>query len=81
MKIRIRTEHDAEPEWGRLLLRAVLKHVSFLFFLLSLITGIQLYTILGGLAGSIIGIGMFLILGQNKQTLHDRIAETAVYPL
>lgn len=81
MKIRIRSEHDTQADWSKLLLRAVLKHVSFVFFLITLLTGIQLYTILGGFMGMVTGMGMVLILGETRQTLHDRIAETAVYPI
>ena len=80
LKIRIRSEEDSAPELSKLVLRAVLKHVSFVFFLLTLLTGIQLYAILGSLMGTVVAVGMFLILSHEKQTLHDRIAETAVYP-
>jgi len=65
----------------KLLLRAVLKHVSFVFFLFTLLTGIQFYAVLGGLMGVVVAGGMFLILSQEKQTLYDRIAETAVYEI
>jgi len=81
LKLHICSSDGSKPELSRLVLRAVLKHISIVFFLLTLLTGIQFYAVLGGLMGTVISIGMFLIIGQEKQTLHDRIAETAVYPI
>lgn len=79
LNLQIRSSDGSKPEISRLVLRALLKHISLVFFLLALLTGIQLYAVSGGLAGAIITVGLFRILGQDKQTLHDRIAETAVY--
>lgn len=39
----------------------------------------SVFSSLGGLAGLVVGVGCFLVLGTARQALHDMVAKTAVF--
>jgi uncharacterized RDD family membrane protein YckC len=65
---------------GTLLLRYAIKNSNSVLKLLALVSGVSLFSTLGGIAGIVIFIGCFFALGRERQALHDMIAKTAVYP-
>ena len=77
--IKIGKDDGTKAGTGKLLLRYALKNISYLMGILALITGASVINTLGGLAGLVIFIGCFLVLGAKKQAIHDMLAKTAVY--
>ena len=59
--------------------RYAAKNISMLLSFLSLITGIQMIYSVGTIAGFIIFIGFFMVLGAKRQAIHDMVANTAVF--
>jgi len=64
---------------GALLTRAGLKYIYTIMAVLAGITGVELLGTIGSIAGLIVFIGMFFVLGEKKQGFHDMLAKTAVY--
>jgi uncharacterized RDD family membrane protein YckC len=64
---------------GALVTRAVVKYIGTIMAVLAGITGVAMLSTLGSLAGFIVFIGFFFILGDKKQGFHDMIAKTAVF--
>lgn len=79
LKMKIKGVSGKNAPLSILLIRWLIKQsgniLSFLFVLLH----IQVLWALQSLAGLIIFIGCFFVLGKNKQALHDILAKTAVY--
>jgi len=59
--------------------RWAIKHASSVFSMLTLVTGLIFLNPLGSLIGFVMFLGCFLAIGDEKQTLHDKIAKTAIY--
>lgn len=59
--------------------RAGVKYISTILTVLAGITGEYYLSSLGSLAGFIVFIGFFFILGDNKQGFHDMLSKTAVF--
>ncbi len=77
--IRIGNDDGTKAGIGKLMLRYVIKNISFLFGMLAFASGVRFLNNLGSLLGLIIFIGCFFVLGAKKQAFHDMIAKTAVY--
>ncbi len=74
-------EQDGSPAARTTLLaRYAVKNASTLLSLLAGITGSKLLESASGIAGVIVFLGCFLVLGASRLALHDMIAKTAVYP-
>ena len=79
LKIRVKSADGSNAGVDRLLTRAAIKYISSILQIVAAVTGISLIGNLGSLAGVVIFVGCFLVLGQNRQALHDILAKTAVY--
>lgn len=64
---------------GTLVTRAAIKYIGTILPVLAGITGVAMLGSIGSLAGLIVFIGFFFILGNKKQGFHDMIAKTAVF--
>ena len=62
-----------------LVLRTLLKNISSIFSLISVVLSISIIGTFGSFLGFIIFIGCFFVLGNNKESIHDIIAKTAVF--
>jgi uncharacterized RDD family membrane protein YckC len=79
LKIRIKAADGSVAGPDKLFTRAAIKYSSSLLGLISALTGIGIINTLGSLAGLVIFIGCFFVLGQNRQAIHDMVAKTAVF--
>ena len=59
--------------------RWVIKNASDVLSMITLMTGLIILQPIGSIIGFILFLGCFLVLGNEKQALHDRIAKTAIY--
>jgi uncharacterized RDD family membrane protein YckC len=78
--IRIANEDGSQAGVSTLFARWALKNISSLLTVAAVITGIELFGVLGNVGGLVIFVGCFLVLGMSRQALHDRLVKTAVYP-
>lgn len=78
-KIRIKSDDDTPGDRGKLLRRAALKNSSYLLGLLASISGVEALGFISFLAGIAVFFGCFLVLGQARQGLHDKLVGTAVF--
>lgn len=62
-----------------LLARWALKNNATILMLLSVVTGLRVLRMLGGLGSFVIFIGCFFALGAARQALHDTVVKTAVF--
>ena len=79
LKIKIKNEGGSDAGTGALVMRALLKNINYVMSLLAGVTGILVLASIGSLAGLVIIIGCFIVLGAKKQSIHDMISKTAVY--
>jgi len=79
MRLKIRREDGRKAGPGNLLTRYILKCSFFLIVLPFGIVENTILNILFLLIGVAAFAGYFLILGDERQTLHDRLSHTAVY--
>lgn len=79
LKLKNKNEDGAAAGAGALWTRALLKYIGAIMALLAGVTGVAIIGTIGSLAGFIIFIGCFFVLGQKRQAIHDLIAKTAVY--
>lgn len=63
----------------QLIVRFFIRYISSVFSLIYGLTGIYALSLTGSLAGFVVFIGFFFILGMKKQGFHDMIAKTAVF--
>jgi uncharacterized RDD family membrane protein YckC len=77
--IKIRNIDGSKAGLIKLLFRYFLKHIHFWFMLISGLVQQPFLLIIGFILSFIFTLGGLLILGESKQTLHDKIALTAVY--
>jgi len=78
--IRVANADGTQAPVQTLLARWALKNINFVLTVVALLSGIEFIRVLGNLGGLVIFVGCFLVLGMSRQALHDRIANTAVYP-
>ena len=79
LKLKIGFEDGRNAPVGTYLSRWAVKYAGTLIGLLALLPGLQLLATVGTLAGFVIFIGCFLVLGDKRQALHDMAAKTAVF--
>lgn len=77
--IRIKNEDGSDGNTQLYLKRWAIKNIGTLCSLIALVTHISFISTVGSLCSLAIFIGCFLALRDNKQTLHDQLAKTAVY--
>ncbi len=63
----------------KLLVRFSLKHITYIFNLLTFLTAVAYFEFIGNFASLLILLGFFLTLKEKKQALHDLICKTAVF--
>ena len=72
---------DGSPaEKRRLVLRWMIKNIALIMQCAAVVTCISMIETIGNWISYAVFFGLFLVLTQSKQTLHDIIAGTAVYP-
>lgn len=79
LKIRIKMADGTDAGKDKLLTRAAVKYSKTLLGLIGWLTGISIIDNIASLAGLIVFVGCFFVLGQKRQAIHDLIAKTAVY--
>ena len=79
LKLKIRAADGSEADQNTLITRFAVKNAGALLNILAAITTVGMLASLGSLAGLVVGLGCFLVLGAAKQALHDVVAKTAVY--
>lgn len=79
LKLKNKNQDGSPAGAGSLWIRAFLKYIGAIMALLAGVTGVVMLSTIGGIAGFIIFIGCFFVLGQKRQAIHDLIAKTAVY--
>ncbi len=81
LKIRIFDESGRPAETSTLILRAVIKNLGTLLSILAIPTKSLFIAVFSTIVCLVMGVGYTMAFGKRRQTLHDRIAETAVYPV
>lgn len=79
LKLRIKAADGSTAGPDKLFTRAAIKYSQLLLRLIGALAGINAISQLGSLAGLVVFIGCFFVLGQNRQALHDILAKTAVF--
>jgi len=79
LKLKIGLEDGRHAPLGTYMARWAVKYAGTLIGLLALLPGLGLLSTVGSLAGFVIFIGCFLVLGDKHQALHDMAAKTAVF--
>ncbi len=79
LKMKIKGASGKNAALSVLFIRWLIKQSANILSFLFILTHIQFLWILQSLAGLVIFIGCFFVLGKNKQALHDMLAKTAVY--
>jgi uncharacterized RDD family membrane protein YckC len=79
LKLKVGTEGGQHATVQVYLTRWAVKYSGQLLGFLAIITGITIISTLGSLASLVIFVGCFLVLGTNRQAIHDMAAKTAVY--
>lgn len=77
--IRIGNLRGEKASSKSLWIRYLVKNSSGIMIILWLVSKLSLFYLLNSILGFALFFGFFLILGRNKQNLHDFIAGTAVY--
>lgn len=79
MKLKIGTEDGRNAPIATYVTRWALKYSQTLLSAIGLLTGISIIGTVGSIAGFVIFVGCFLVLGEKHQAIHDMVAKTAVY--
>jgi uncharacterized RDD family membrane protein YckC len=79
LKLKIGLEDGRNAPLGTYVSRWAVKYAGTLIGLVALMPGLALLGTIGSLAGFVIFIGCFLVLGDKRQALHDMAAKTAVF--
>jgi uncharacterized RDD family membrane protein YckC len=79
LKLKIGLEDGRSAPLQSYVSRWAVKYSGTLIGLVALLPGLHLLGTLGSLAGFVIFIGCFLVLGDKRQALHDMAAKTAVF--
>lgn len=80
MGLRVRNEDGANPSLGQVFSRWLIKHNAILIGLLTFI-GLAPAALLAPFLQALVFFGCFLVLGAQRQALHDIATHTAVYEL
>lgn len=81
LKIRILDESGRPAEKSSLILRAVVKNLGTLLSILAIPTRSMFIAVFSTIVCLVVGLGYVMAFGKRRQTLHDHVAETAVYPV
>jgi uncharacterized RDD family membrane protein YckC len=81
MKLKIKNQDGTDAEQSILQKRFLIKTAGSLLQLVGAITTLSIFGTVGGLVGLIIVLGCFMVLTDDKQALHDKIAQTAVFKI
>ena len=76
--IRIVSEAGTRAPTSQLFTRYAIKQAAAIIGLVGFLTGIEVFETLKNVTAGIWLIGCFLVFGKARQTLHDKIAATAV---
>lgn len=79
LKMKIKGASGKNASLSVLLIRWIIKQSAYILSLLFILLNIQILLVLQSLAGLVVFIGCFFVLGKNKQAFHDMLAKTAVY--
>lgn len=79
LSLKVGTENGKKGDTWLYFTRFAFKNSSALLGLAGRTTGLVFINSLAGLAGMIIFLGCFLVLGVKKQAVHDILAKTAIY--
>jgi uncharacterized RDD family membrane protein YckC len=77
--IRIGKDDGSQASVPTLLARYAIKNSAMLLSFVAVIVGVSAIQTLGQVAGLIVGLGCFLVLGSARQALHDKLAKAAVH--
>lgn len=77
--IRVGSKDGNKAGLGALLVRFLVKNSALILSVLAGVTGVMVLSTIGSVAGLVVFIGCFLVLGQKRQAIHDMIGGTAVY--
>ncbi|HAB11108.1 MAG TPA: hypothetical protein DCE47_05415 [Planctomycetaceae bacterium] len=78
--IKIKSADGSPASFGKLLLRSLFKYNAQVLGVITVLTGIEAIESVGNIGMFVVAIGCLLVLGGEKQALHDKLAGTAVYP-
>jgi len=78
--IKIKAADGNPASVPRLLARSLLKHIGQVLGLVAIFTGVEAINTVGNVGMWVVIIGCLLVIGSQKQALHDMVAGTAVYP-
>jgi uncharacterized RDD family membrane protein YckC len=79
LKLKVGLEDGRNAPLASYVSRWAVKYAGTLIGLVALLPGLALLGTVGSLAGFVIFIGCFLVLGDKRQALHDMAAKTAVF--
>jgi len=79
LKIKNANQDGTAAAGGTLWVRALLKYSGTILALLAGVTSVAILGTIGSIAGLIIFIGCFFVLGDKRQAIHDLVAKTAVF--
>ena len=78
--IKIKSADGSPASFGKRLLRSLLKYNAQVLGVVTVLTGVEAINSVGNIGLLVMAIGCLLVLGGEKQALHDKLAGTAVYP-
>jgi uncharacterized RDD family membrane protein YckC len=79
MKLKIKNQDGTDADQSILQKRFLIKTAGSLLQLVGAVTTLSIFNTVGGLVGLIIALGCFMVLTDDKQALHDKLAQTAVF--
>jgi uncharacterized RDD family membrane protein YckC len=77
--IKIASEDGTAAPVSKLFMRWVIKSAGNILSILGLLAGVAFLGTLGTIAGLVIFIGCFMVLGEKRQAIHDMLGKTAVF--
>ena len=79
MKFRIANQDGTAGSTSLFLRRWAIKNIGAILQFIAFVPSLMFMETIGSFAGFVIFFGCFAVLGESRLTLHDRIAQTAVY--
>jgi len=77
--LKIGSAAGGSASMGTLLARWAVKNIGTILSFLAMIVGVPFLGTVGSIAGLVILVGCFFVLGEKRQAFHDLAAKTAVY--
>ncbi len=81
LRLRIGTADAQHSDYGKLIIRFLIKHSFYLVLIISLLTKNTTLYLLTFLVFLVVAIGFLFVFSYKRQALHDIISGTAVYKL